>query len=135
MEGLKNKGPLEPTPGSHRRRLGRTHFVSLLAALGALAWINGYFRGTEPTASYALCSPHGTENTYTVDANDTKAQCLVVKGERFVHTSAYGEYVKTPKILRETDPNSPLAELHDQHPGIRVKFIQPNAIIIPGITG
>ena len=72
--------------------------MSLLAGLGALAWISGCFRGTEPT-SYALCSPHGTANVYTVDASDMKAQCLVVKGERFLHTSAYGEYVKDPTLF------------------------------------
>ena len=134
MRGLEKKGLPEPTLGSQRRRLGRSHFVSLLAALSVLAWINGCFRGTEPT-SYALCSPHGTENIYTVDANDTKAQCLVVKGERFLRTTAYGEYVKSTQVLREADPSSPPAELQARHPGIRVEFIQPNAIVIPGITG
>ena len=97
MKGLENKALLGPTPGPRQRRLRRTHFASLLAGLGVLVWVSGYFRGTEH-AGYALCSPHGTANIYTVDANDTKAQCLVVKGERFLHTNAYGEYVKTPKF-------------------------------------
>ena len=90
MKGLEEKGYPKPVPRLHQGRLGRYRSVSLLAALGALAWINGYFRGTEPTA-YALCSPHGTANIYTVDANDTNTQCLVVKGERFLYTSTYRE--------------------------------------------
>ena len=100
MKGLEKKALPEPTPGPHRGRLGRSHLVSLLAGLGALVWLSGYFRGTEHT-TYALCSPHGTANIYTVDANDTKAQCLVVKGERFLHTSAYGKYVKSPRFLEK----------------------------------
>ena len=94
MKGLEKKTLPEPALGLHQRRLGRSHLVSLLAGLGALVWVSGYFRGTEH-ATYALCSPHGTANVYTVDANDTKAQCLVVKGERFLHTNAYGEYVRS----------------------------------------
>jgi len=97
MKGLEKKALPEPAPGPRQRRLRHTHFVPLLAGLGALVWVSGYFRGTEH-ASYALCSPHGTANIYTVDANDTKAQCLVVKGERFLHTNAYGEYVKSPRV-------------------------------------
>ena len=100
MKGLEKKAPLELAPGPHQRRLGRSHLVSLLAGLGALVWVSGYFRGTEH-ASYALCSPHGTANIYTVDANNAKAQCLVVKGERFLHTNAYGEYVKRPVFLEK----------------------------------
>jgi hypothetical protein len=93
MKGLGVKGPPAHVPNSHRRRIGRSYVISLLASLAALVWISGYLRGTEPTA-YALCSPYGTTNIYTVDANDTKAQCLVVRGERFLYTSAYSAYVE-----------------------------------------
>jgi len=92
MNDLGEKSPLEPLPTPHKRRLGRFHAISLLVGLGALAWINGLFRGgAELTTTYALCSPHGTTNIHTVDANDTKAQCLVVRDERFLYTCAYGE--------------------------------------------
>ena len=99
MKGLDTK----PAPDSRQRRLGCSHFVSLLAGLAVLGWINGCgFRGTEPIqATLALCSPYGTANIYTVDANNTKAQCLVVKGERFLRTSAYGESVETPRRSRK----------------------------------
>ena len=97
MKDLKEKDLECPEPSSHQRRSWHTRPISVLAVVGALALLNGCFRGTEP-ALYALCSPHGTANIYTVDANDTKAQCLVVKGERFLHTNAYGEYVKTPRF-------------------------------------
>ena len=101
MKGPEEKSFPEPVPHSHQRRLGRSRFISLLVGLGVLGLINGYFRGTEPTV-YALCSPHGTSNIYTVDANDTRAQCLVVKGERFLHISAYGEnVVRTPSPSRD----------------------------------
>ena len=100
MKDLEKKDPSEPVPELHQRRLRRSHFVSLLAVLGALAWINGCSRGAEP-AVYALCSPHGTANIYTVDATDANAQCLVVKGERFLYTSAYGEYLERTRLLEE----------------------------------
>ena len=100
MKDLEKKDLAEPVPELHQRRLGRSHFVSLLAVLGTLAWMNGCFRGAEP-AVYALCSPHGTANIYTVDANDTRAQCLVVKGERFLYTSAYGEYLERTRLLEK----------------------------------
>ena len=103
MRGLEEKGLPNPVPNSPRRRFWRSRFISLLAGLGVLASINGYFRGTEPTA-YALCSPHGTANIYTVDANDTKVQCLVVKGERFLHTSAYGENVESARLFEKLTP-------------------------------
>lgn len=93
MKALGVKGLPEPVPNSHQGRIGRSWVIPLLASLATLVWINGYLRGTEPT-TYALCSPHGTTSIYTVDANDTKAQCLVVRGERFLYTSAYGEYVE-----------------------------------------
>ena len=98
MRGPEEKGFPHPVSNSHQRRSGRSRFISLLAGLGALAVINGYFRGTEPTV-YALCSPHGTANIYTVDANDTKVQCLIVKGEQFLHTSAYGKNPENPKLF------------------------------------
>ncbi|KAF9653004.1 hypothetical protein BDM02DRAFT_3088406 [Thelephora ganbajun] len=115
MKGPEEKTLPEPVSYSPQRCLGRSRLVSLLAGLGAFALINGYFRGTEPTVYYALCSPHGTANIYTVDPDNTKVQCLVVKDERFLHTSAY-------------------AELQEKHPGIHIKFLQHNSIVIPGIT-
>ena len=96
MKGLEECVLPARMPNPHQGRLWRSHFIPLLAGLGALVWINGYFRGTEP-AVHALCSPHGAANIYTVDANNAKAQCLVVKGERFLRTGAYGEYVRSPR--------------------------------------
>ena len=93
MKGLEQKSPPEPAPDPRQGRLGRPHIISLLAGLGALALINRSFRGAEPIV-YALCSPHGTANIYTVDANNAKAQCLVVDGDRFLHTSTYGENIE-----------------------------------------
>ena len=98
MKSLEKKTFPEPLPNSGQRRLPR--FISLLAGLGVLALINGYFRKTEPTV-YALCSPHGTAHIYTVDANDAKAQCLAVKGERFLHTGAYGKNIESPRLLEK----------------------------------
>jgi len=123
-----------PVPNSHQRLPGNSRFISLLAGLGVLALINGCFRGTEP-AVYALCSPHGTANIYTVDANDTKVQCLVVKHERFLHTGTYGANRQEPHTLQTTNLSFPLAELQDKHHGIRARFLPPNAVVIPGITG
>lgn len=98
MKHPEEKGLQVPVPNSHQRRSGHFRLISLLAGLGALAVINVYFRGTEPTV-YALCSPHGAANIYTVDANDTKVQCLIVEGERFLHTSTHGENVESPKLF------------------------------------
>ena len=90
MKGLKEKDLPGPVPSSPQRRSWYTRPVPVLAVVGALALLNRCFRGTEP-AAYALCSPHGTANIYTVDANDTKVQCLVARDERFLHTGTYGE--------------------------------------------
>ena len=94
MKGFRDGGLPVPVSNSPQKRLGRLHFVSLLAGLGVLILMNGYFRGTDPAVYYALCSPHGMANIYTVDTNDRKVQCLVVKNERFLHTSAFGEHVE-----------------------------------------
>lgn len=85
-------------PSSHQRRSGHTRLISVFAVVGALALLNGSFRGTEP-AAYALCSPHGTTGIYTVDANDAKVQCLVVRDERFVYAGTYGENAENPSGL------------------------------------
>ena len=96
MNGLREK----ELPISHQRRSGHTRPISILAIVGALALLNRCFRSAEP-AAYALCSPRGTTNVYTVDANDTKVQCLVVRDERFVHTGTYGENPENPEPLEK----------------------------------
>ena len=101
MKGLETKDLSEPVPELYQRRFGRSRFVFLLATLGVLAWINGYFREAPDPTVYALCSPRGTANVYTVDANDTRAQCLVVKGERFLYTGTYGEYPERTRLLEK----------------------------------
>lgn len=105
MKAPKEKGSPEPVPKSQRSRLGRSRFVPFLAGLGALAWFNGYLPGAEP-AVHALCSPHGTTNIYTVDLNNTRAQCLVVKGERFLYAGAYSEYLERTRLFEK--PTWPL---------------------------
>ena len=60
---------------------------------GALVWINGYFRG-QKLAVHAFCLPRGAAHIYTVDANDAKAGCLIVKGERFLRVGACAEYAR-----------------------------------------
>lgn len=37
----------------------------------------------ENSSAYALCSPTGTARIYTVDADNSVAECAYVKGERF----------------------------------------------------
>ena len=71
-------------------------WITFALLVAALSLFLGYYGAKkEPATSlpdvYALCSAQG-DKVYTVDANNSQTQCIVVSGSRIVDTGTLGEF-------------------------------------------
>jgi hypothetical protein len=80
--------PLSVTgPASSRRTRVHIWATSLAFSLALFLYLRSFI--FHPSLlSYILCSPPGTTRIYTVDDNNTKVECLVVRDERIIDTGA-----------------------------------------------
>ncbi|KAI0818459.1 amidohydrolase family-domain-containing protein [Trametes gibbosa] len=69
--------------------------------------------------SYAICSREGAQ-IYTLDADNPRAQCLVVHGSKFTSTGSLDHILST---WYATTPGQP-----------HVRFLKPSQIIVPGLS-
>ena len=68
----------------------RVHILAISAVLSVTVLL--YLRSFifhPPTLAYILCSPPGTARIYTIDDNNTKVECFVVKDEHIIDAGAF----------------------------------------------
>jgi hypothetical protein len=119
-----------------RRHAIRRDRKPLLLCLGSLAvvywlWTAGLLDASRyTTQSYALCSPKGAKRIYTVDDDNSLAECLLVKGERFVETGSLGVYIcsyaSIPAYRMLEQVRSKTSD---------VRLLPEGATVVPGMTG
>lgn len=94
------------------------------------------FHSSPLASSYILCSPPDTEHIYTVDHEDSKVECMAVRGDFIVDTGARGTSHEPINLFRTPAHGSfPPADLADRYSSYKLIHIQPGAIIVPGLTG
>ncbi|KAG6866609.1 hypothetical protein C0991_000719 [Blastosporella zonata] len=76
--------------------------------------------------AYALCSREPNQ-VYTVDADNSLAQCIVVKGAFIADRGSFEHVTKQWNKLSFTT-------LIFRRPVLEVRFIKPGAIIVPGLS-
>jgi hypothetical protein len=118
--------------------LSRTKvLVGAVVVFSAIAFLPRRDSGKLPS-SYALCSRSG-KGIYTVDANNSQQQCLVVHEEHFVDTGNLSEI--SPHSF--WPPTLTLPTLDDVlerwnvkgSEKLPVRYIDNGSIVIPGISG
>ncbi|KAF9451279.1 hypothetical protein P691DRAFT_699657 [Macrolepiota fuliginosa MF-IS2] len=98
--------------------------LTFLGALSAAVRLSSHASGT-----YALCSQDGN-HIYTVDANNTKVQCVVVRDSHILGTGSLSD-------VKGRWGTSPFLETVAQilsHSKFRVQYIPSGSIIVPGIS-
>ncbi|RDB25349.1 putative amidohydrolase YtcJ [Hypsizygus marmoreus] len=115
-------------PSAHPRLAVWTRSQTLLALL-VLA-ISAYFaleaRYFASPNSYALCSKEGPK-IYTVDANNSQTQCIVVQGSYIVDQGALRD-------IRKRWDRFSLNRIISLRPLLDFRFIKPGAIVVPGLS-
>jgi hypothetical protein len=89
--------------------------VYLIAVALLTTYSTGYLSSTAVSpGSYALCSPPGRYQIYTVDSNNTRVECIYVEGS---HILMAGNHIQLPARMN------------------RVRFKPEDAIALPGLSG
>ncbi|KAG6920121.1 hypothetical protein DXG01_010189 [Tephrocybe rancida] len=76
--------------------------------------------------TYALCSKD-TSGVYTVDAENSQTQCIVVKGSFIADRGSFQHVTERWNTLS-------LNNLIFRRPSLEVRFTSPGAIIVPGLS-
>ncbi|KZT19709.1 hypothetical protein NEOLEDRAFT_1141709 [Neolentinus lepideus HHB14362 ss-1] len=109
-------------------RLRRPNHILLLLLSLTLTSIVVVFRPTsnDLPASYAICSRDGN-GIYTVDAQNTRVQCMVVRGATIIDTGSL-DAIKTrwSDAVSESNPAG--------NDDLEVRYIQRGSIIVPGLS-
>ncbi|KAG5641829.1 hypothetical protein DXG03_004132 [Asterophora parasitica] len=108
---------LPPTQSAtnFKPRVTLTLFLFALFSAGALYLRYSYF--VSKKEAYAVCSRGDRKGIYTVDANNSQVECMVVRGVRVQDTGSLSDV--------RARWNGPLLD---------VKYLQENEIVIPGIS-
>ena len=95
------------------------------------------FHSTSSASSYILCSPPGTEKIYSVDHDDSRVECMAVRGDFILDTGARGmSHEPIISQFRSSAHGSfPQADLTDRYSSYKLIHIRPGAIVVPGLTG
>lgn len=94
MTGPRPKTPSkDPLPNNTAPKsfLGRSIFVAALS-IGAFFILGRFYDYGPKSDAYALCSPDGTANIYTVDTINSRVQCIVVHNAVIKHTGSLGKF-------------------------------------------
>ncbi|KAJ7609921.1 amidohydrolase family-domain-containing protein [Roridomyces roridus] len=86
--------------------------VGVSAIVLALAFYMGWGTPALPSNYYAVCSHH--QAVYTVDATNSRVECLVIRDSYIVQTGSLAEI--------QTIPN------------VAIRFIPTDAIVVPGLS-
>ncbi|KAJ6501026.1 amidohydrolase family-domain-containing protein [Mycena vitilis] len=117
MSGLKALPQAQlsnPNPSVHTRVNGTCKALASVALVGSVlvaCLSRFYFTLSTRTGSYALCSAKG--NIYTVDLNNTRAECILVKDSKILTTGT-------------------IAAIGQQVPN--VVYVPDDAIVVPGLS-
>jgi hypothetical protein len=112
--------------------LSRSIFVAGLsiAAFFILRWpLFNNLISLRSLDTYALCSPDGTENIYTVDSASSRVQCIAVHNSIITSTGSI-EHVKR----RWQDITAASSSFSKLRGPLSVRYIKPGAIVLPGLS-
>ncbi|KAF5370724.1 hypothetical protein D9758_002094 [Tetrapyrgos nigripes] len=115
------------TDSSHSG-LFRLSWPLLLAPIlaGIVFNLKSYVFQDSPPGSYALCTPDG-KNVYTVDARNTRAQCILVHKAMIVDTGSLEQ-------IQSHWENSVVLHGVYTHKPLPVRWTKPGSIIVPGLA-
>ena len=88
QKGSNSPPPSNPPPASTVTR-GFILAASFALSVTILLCLHT-FHSPSPVSTYILCSPPGTRQIYTVDHDDSKLECMAVRGDLIVDTGARG---------------------------------------------
>lgn len=126
--------PLNSPPATSTTR-GFILAASLALSITLLLCLRN-FHSPSPSSSYILCSPLGTQQIYTVDHDNSKVECMTVRGDFIVDTGARGMSHEPISLFKTPVHGSfPLADLTDRYSSYKLIHVKPGAIVVPGLTG
>lgn len=89
----KQKGPTSPPPPDPQSASSAARGFILAASLALSVTLLLYlriFHSPSPASSYILCSPPGKLQIHTVDHDDSRVECMTVRGDFIIDTGARG---------------------------------------------
>lgn len=128
--------------------LFRLSWPLLLAPIlaGVVFNLKSYVFQDNPPRSYALCTPDG-KNVYTVDASNTRTQCILVHKALIVDTGSLGQCpycqpvprslfnMASPEQMQSHWENSVVLHGVYNHKPLPVRWTKPGSIVVPGLAG
>ncbi|KAK7466160.1 hypothetical protein VKT23_004883 [Stygiomarasmius scandens] len=107
-------------------------YLTSVLVLGLASYLYRRDNNMNMSQSYIVCSPNGTRMFYTVDAYNSRKECMLVNGGRILETGSK-EIVQAhwDRLVKESVP---AWFFFSQTPNLEVLHIPAGSIIVPGLS-